>query len=133
MARKVDLMGTGGSDTVIGAGVKVKGNLASDGDIMVDGMLSGDIKAAGSVTIGVNAIVKADIKAHSVTVSGKLEGDIAAVTEAALTETAQVKGAIASATLSILPGAVFIGAVTMTETEPNSLTDQDEPDQTEFN
>ncbi|HSH31668.1 MAG TPA: polymer-forming cytoskeletal protein, partial [Candidatus Saccharimonadales bacterium] len=106
--------------------VKVKGNLASDGDIMIDGTLSGEIKAAGNVTLGVNAVVKADITAHSVTVAGKLQGDIKAETEAGLTESCQVKGTITAATVSILPGAVFIGSVVMTETETQVLLDQDE-------
>lgn len=126
MARKVDLLGSSGADTIIGTGVKVKGNLASDGDIMIDGTLSGEIKAAGNVTLGVNAVVKADITAHSVTVAGKLQGDIKAETEAGLTESCQVKGTITAATVSILPGAVFIGSVVMTETETQVLLDQDE-------
>lgn len=124
MARKTDLLGSGGADTVIGTGVKVKGNLTSDGDIMIDGTLRGDIKAAGSVTLGVNAAVKAGITAHSVVIAGKLQGDITAETEAALTETCQFKGTITAGTVSIAPGAVFIGSITMTETEPEVLADE---------
>jgi len=111
MAKKnhEDLMGVSGTETIIGSGVIVKGDLHSDSDIIIDGSLTGDIKTSGDVVIGVNAQIKANVEATNVTVSGSLTGDITAAGEAAIRETGQVKGDIKAAGLAVSSGAIFIG------------------------
>ena len=114
MAKRSDLMGvTGGAETVIGSGVTAKGSLNSENDIIVDGTFNGDIKAGGSVTLGVNAIVRGNIKARSVTVSGDLTGNVAAAEELAISETGRITGDVTTMQLSIGAGAVFNGTAKM--------------------
>jgi cytoskeletal protein CcmA (bactofilin family) len=115
MTRRDDLLGISGGDTVIGPDVKVKGNLVSEGDIVIDGNLNGLIKAAGSVTVGVNATILANITARSVKIAGSVTGDIATEGETAIASTGRVKGNITSGTLEIAPGAIFVGASSMSE------------------
>ena len=130
MARRSDLISvTGGAETVIGSGVSAKGSLTSESDIIVDGNFTGDIKAGGSVTLGVNAVVKGNIKARSVTVSGDLTGNIAAEEDITITETGRLTGDISTMQLSIGVGAVFNGTTKMdvpmsmpaAKEEPNEL------------
>ena len=54
MARQGDVLGVAGAETVISSGVVLKGNLRSDGDVVIDGTLTGEIRAAGDATIGIN-------------------------------------------------------------------------------
>jgi cytoskeletal protein CcmA (bactofilin family) len=117
MARKThdDALGVAGADTVIGTGVVVRGNLSSESDIVVDGLLDGDLKAAGNVTIGINATVTGNVVATNVTVAGQLNGNVTAEGEASIRETGQVKGDIQCLSIAIASGGIFIGRSIMTE------------------
>jgi len=111
MARKShdDALGVAGAETVIGTGVIVVGNLASDSDIAIDGNLDGNIKAGGNVTIGINANVKGDVEGTNVSVAGNLTGNIKADGEASILETGHVKGNIRASGLAITSGGIFNG------------------------
>ncbi|HEY2003837.1 MAG TPA: polymer-forming cytoskeletal protein [Candidatus Saccharimonadia bacterium] len=111
MARRTheDALGVAGAETIIGTGVIVHGNLESESDIIIDGTLDGQIKTAGNVTLGINAIVKADIQGSNVTIAGSLKGNINAEGEAVIRETGHVEGDIRCLGLSIATGGVFSG------------------------
>ena len=89
--------------SIIGADLRVVGNLQCDGDIDVQGAVEGDIQAA-AVTVDKDARVEGSIRAHSLTVSGSVDGGMEA-SEIALTSTARVTGELAHETLSVDPGA----------------------------
>ncbi len=109
MARRDDVLGVSGAETVIGAGVVVEGTLDSEGDILIDGSFKGAIEARGDVTLGVNAKVNANVTANNVIVVGSLTGNITAEGEAAIRETGHVKGDITCISLDISSGGVFLG------------------------
>ena len=111
MARRThdDALGVAGAETVIGTGVTVHGNLTSESDIVIDGNLDGQIKTAGNVTLGINAVVKANVQAANVTIAGSLKGNINAEGETTILETGHVDGDIHSIGLAISSGGVFSG------------------------
>jgi cytoskeletal protein CcmA (bactofilin family) len=111
MARRAhdDALGVAGAETVIGTGVVVHGNINSESDIVIDGIVDGSISTSGNVTIGVNAQIQANIRATNVTIAGSLKGNIAASGEASLLETGHVEGDVTSAGLAIASGGVFVG------------------------
>lgn len=115
MAKKTDVFGVSGTDTVIGSSVTLKGNLNSDTDVTLDGKLAGNIRSGGHVTIGVNAHVIGDIQASSAAVAGKLEGNIKATDSASIMETGHVRGDIDATRLEVSLGAIFIGSSRMKE------------------
>ncbi len=118
MAKKTDSLSVSGSnETIIGTGVSAKGSLVSETDIIIDGNFSGDIKAGGNLSLGVNAVVKADISAENVLIAGHLKGDIVVVGETSIAESGRVHGNITTSLLSISSGAVFIGTSKMTEAQ----------------
>jgi cytoskeletal protein CcmA (bactofilin family) len=105
-----------GAETIVGTSVKLKGNLNATGDIIVDGSVSGELKTKGSVVVGPNANILANIKAQNVQVSGMVQGNIDASDKIQITETGRVMGDISASVLSIAPGAVFSGNSKMTDT-----------------
>jgi len=129
MARREDVLGVTGADTVIGAGVIVMGDLVSEGDMIVDGELTGNIKTLGNVKIGVNAIVSGNISGENITVGGSLQGHITATGEANVTETGNVICDILCSTLSVGSGAVFQGRVKMQTTQTLDLHQDESEDQ----
>lgn len=123
MAKRHDVLGVTGADTTIGTGVKLKGNLHSDGDISIDGLLTGDIRANGSITIGVNATVRASVTGMNISVGGNLAGDIVADGEVTIGETAHVVGDITCLGITIASGATFIGRVKMPANHRSDASD----------
>lgn len=115
--RKETIIGITGNETIIGSGVRVKGNLTSEHDMIIDGYLVGNVKTKGAITIGVNAIIKGNIVARDVTISGQLDGDTKASNHASITETGRVRGNIACGEISIATGAIFVGTSVMTLSE----------------
>lgn len=127
MARKTDTIGiTGSAETIIGSGVSAKGTLVSESDITIDGTFSGEVKAAGNVTLGVNAQVKANISGDNITIAGQLEGNIVAGGETTISQTGKVKGDITTGLLAISSGAMFSGSTSMTQPESHNPL-EDEP------
>jgi len=89
--------------SVIAADMEVTGNLASKGEIEVNGAVVGDI-ACHSVVVGKEARVKGKVVAESVEVHGLLDGNIRAKS-VALSKSAKVTGEIIHESLSIEAGA----------------------------
>jgi cytoskeletal protein CcmA (bactofilin family) len=92
---------------VIDAWLSITGNLESQGDVRVEGQISGDIRCANLV-IGRDATVSGDIVAEEAVVRGKVKGTIRA-NRVILQETACVESTIYHKVLSIDEGASFDG------------------------
>lgn len=119
-----------GAETIVGTSVKLKGNLKSDGDIIIDGIVTGELKTKGSVVIGENANVVANIKAGNVSISGAVQGNIEAADRLDITQSGRVLGDIAANVLSIAPGAMFSGKSQMADTHKEQVIEpqiEDEP------
>jgi len=108
----------GGAETIVGTSVKLKGNIKSDGDIIIDGIVTGELKTKGSVMIGDHANILANIRAQNVRISGAVQGNIVADDKLEITSTGKVLGDISASILSISPGAVFTGKSQMAEAIP---------------
>jgi cytoskeletal protein CcmA (bactofilin family) len=130
MARRLEFSGITSGETVIGAGVVVTGNLTSDSDITIDGKLTGEIKAAGNVNIGINGQIKADVTADNISVAGQLKGNIMANGETSIANSGRVQGNIITGLLQIASGAIFIGRSTMAKPELAPEMDAPNPEET---
>jgi cytoskeletal protein CcmA (bactofilin family) len=101
---------------IISADLRVVGDMASAGDIQIDGQVEGDIQSR-ALTVGEGAHVKGSISAESVRVCGMVTGEIKAST-VTLDKTAKVIGDIMNVSLAIEPGAFFEGHCRRLETAP---------------
>jgi|SRR5262245_7074718 len=93
--------------SVIDAWLTITGNLESQGDVRVEGQITGDVRCANLV-IGRDATVIGDIVAEEAVVRGKVKGTIRA-NRVILQETACVESAIYHKVLSVDEGASFDG------------------------
>lgn len=89
--------------------VEIKGKVRFANDLLVDGRIEGEIASEGSLTVGENAHIKAEIRTRSVTVYGKVHGNIIATERVEIKGGAEMVGDIKGAILSIEPGAIFVG------------------------
>ena len=93
--------------------MEIKGTIKFSNDLVVDGKIEGHINSDGSLTVGENARIRAEIKTRSVIVYGKVHGNIEVTDKVELKANAELVGDIKAASLSIEPGAIFVGKSTV--------------------
>ena len=94
--------------SIISKELTVHGDLASEGDIQIDGKVEGDVKTT-KVTIGEGGSVNGTIVADNVVIAGAVTGEVRSKT-ISLVPTARVKADIFVDSLAIAAGARFEGS-----------------------
>jgi cytoskeletal protein CcmA (bactofilin family) len=109
------------STTVLTADCEFKGALAFSGELELHGRLEGTIESeGGALTIGEQALIKAEIKVNDVLIYGKVQGNIFATGRIEIRGKAEVYGDIHSNRLAMDDGVVFVG-------RSNSLNGKSQP------
>jgi cytoskeletal protein CcmA (bactofilin family) len=104
---------TSNASTMIGAGTNITGDLESNGDIRIDGILKGNLKAKAKIIIGADGVVEGNIEGLQADVMGHVTGNIKVQELLFLHGTAELHGDICAGKLQIEPTAVFNGKVNM--------------------
>jgi cytoskeletal protein CcmA (bactofilin family) len=112
-AGDVSAPGTGAA-TIIAAGTTLKGDIASNGDIRIDGSLQGNIQCQAKVVIGANGSVDGDISGQQADIMGKVTGTIKVKELLQLKGGSFVSGNLYAGKLQIEPSANFNGQCHMT-------------------
>ena len=99
--------------SIISADLKIVGNLASAGDLQIDGTVEGDITSR-RLTVGEGALVQGAILADTVKVYGSVAGEIKANT-VNLAKSARVDGDIGHQSIAMEAGASVSGRLTRLE------------------
>ena len=100
------------SAACISQGIRIKGEVTGSEDLFVDGLVDGKLNLMnGSLTIGPNGTVKADVYAREVIVRGKIEGKVTGRDKVQLWSTGQVTGEVQTERLAIEEGALLKGKV----------------------
>jgi cytoskeletal protein CcmA (bactofilin family) len=103
---------------ILSSDVEIKGSLKFQNDLTIDGKIEGEINSPGTLTVGENAEVRGEIKTKSVTVLGKVNGNITVDERCELKGRAQLIGDLKAARLVIEEGATFVGK---SEVTPNKI------------
>lgn len=98
---------SGGTFSVLGADVTIKGDIAATADLHVDGRVEGDITCA-SLVQGQSSEVIGSIRAESARLSGTVRGSITA-SELVILKTARIDGDVHYDALTIEQGAEVDG------------------------
>ncbi|MFC4992779.1 bactofilin family protein [Rubritalea tangerina] len=115
----------GSGRNMLSSDVEIKGQVRFTNDLVVDGKIEGEIDSDGSLTVGENARVRAEIRTRSVVIYGKVHGNITVADRVELKANAELVGDIKAATLSIEAGAIFVGKSTVGA--PSSVPAQTTP------
>jgi cytoskeletal protein CcmA (bactofilin family) len=116
---------------LISNGTDITGDIKSNGDIRIDGTLTGNLNTKGKVVIGTTGKVKGEVICKNSEVAGILEGKITVGQLLNLKVSSKINGEIVTSKLSIEPGAVFSGNCKMSDTENNAgatITKEKEPE-----
>ena len=103
---------------LLSSDVEIKGSIKFQNDLTIDGKVEGEINSPGTLTIGENSEVKGEIKTKSVTVYGKVHGNITVEERCELKGRASLFGDLKATRLVIEEGATFVGK---SEVTPNKV------------
>ena len=95
--------------SVLSSDLTVTGNLKTTGDIQVEGVVEGDIRAH-LLTVGEGATIRGEVVADDIVVNGRVVGRVRGL-KVRLSSTARVEGDIIHKTIAIESGAHFEGSV----------------------
>jgi cytoskeletal protein CcmA (bactofilin family) len=107
--------------SVIGKTLLVKGEIASDEEVLVEGTVEGKLNIKHRVIVGKNGQVNADIEAREVIIKGTVNGNVNGSYKVEVIPEGVLNGNIVSQRVVLAEGALFKGNIDMTpkdDTEP---------------
>jgi cytoskeletal protein CcmA (bactofilin family) len=102
-------------------GTEIVGDINSNGDIRLDGLLKGNLHVKGKVVIGQTGVLEGVIHCKNSDIFGKVEGKIMVSELLALKSTSNFKGDVITNKLSIEPGCKFSGTCSMDTSHINEI------------
>jgi cytoskeletal protein CcmA (bactofilin family) len=111
--------------SILSAGLTITGNLATDGELQIDGSVEGDI-AASKLTLGERAKIKGEITVEILIVRGEITGSVHA-RQVQLAASARIHGDICHETLAIEAGARVDGLLKHADYRPAKGKNKDKP------
>lgn len=107
----------------IGQSTTIKGELTANEDLLIDGKVEGLIDASGqTLTIGPNAVIKAQVLARNLVVEGTLNGDATTTERVEIKPSGRVEGDVSAPRVCIADGAHFRGKIDMAGNKSQSHT-----------
>ncbi|MBN2276041.1 MAG: polymer-forming cytoskeletal protein [Bacteroidales bacterium] len=112
----------------IGVGTEITGDVSTNGDIRIDGVLNGNLKTKGKLVIGETGTVKGEITCKNTVVEGSVNGKITVAELLTLKATSSFNGDINTRRLAIEPGAKFTGNCNMSmDASPTNKNETEKP------
>ncbi|MEE9591677.1 MAG: polymer-forming cytoskeletal protein [Thermodesulfobacteriota bacterium] len=93
----------------IGKDLSITGKMRFDGLVRIDGKFNGDIDSSGTLIIGDEAVVDANIKVDTTLITGEVKGEIEATSKIELRKPCKLYGNIKTPNLIIGEGVIFEG------------------------
>ena len=101
------------ASTIIGAGITIEGEIMSDEDVVVQGVVRGKLHGQEAIVVEQGATVEADVSGGPISVAGSITGNIISSDRVDLQNGAHVIGNVKAARITIADGAHFKGNVDM--------------------
>ncbi len=97
----------------IGPKIRFQGEVLGDEDVVVEGYLEGRVKISKACRVGAHGVVLAEVAAATVTIAGRVVGNVSAVERVELLSTGTLEGNIQAPRIVIGEGARFTGRIDM--------------------
>jgi cytoskeletal protein CcmA (bactofilin family) len=105
--------GNGGEGTlsIIAGGMRVIGDIETEGVIKIEGRVEGSIRAGRQVLIGRQGEVKGDITTREAVIGGKVQGTVSATERLEVQATSTIVGDINTKSIAVAEGGRINGTV----------------------
>ena len=121
----------GNSATLISAGTTLNGDVASEADLRIDGMVKGNVICSAKIIIGATGVIEGSITGLQADIAGKVTGNIEVKELLQMREECNVEGNITAAKLQIEPSAIFNGNCSMLAPAAAKPKKENEPKKSE--
>ncbi len=101
------------SESIVGPSVKIEGDLKSQGNLRIDGTVTGKVKTTQNLYIGESANISADVEAENAVIGGIVQGNVKVSGALILGKNGRLLGDMVCGTLQVEEGAYFAGKCTM--------------------
>ena len=101
------------SINIVVANTKIKGDISSDGDFRMDGVLTGNLSIKGKLVVGNSGKIEGNVFCQNADISGEITGNISVGELLVLQASAKIEGDISIGKISIESGAIFSGKCEM--------------------
>ena len=99
------------SPSTLGGGITIKGELRGEGPLTVLGQFEGDIVLDGTLHVGPEARVDANITARAIVIAGVVRGNLSADTSVEILPTGALTGTVKSGSFTAADGARVKGEI----------------------
>jgi cytoskeletal protein CcmA (bactofilin family) len=103
-------------ESIVGPSVKIDGDLKSQGNLRIDGMVNGKVKTTQNLYVGESANITADVEAENAVISGIVQGNVKVSGALVLGKSGRLLGDMTCGTLQVEEGAYFAGKCSMKDT-----------------
>jgi len=103
---------------VLGSGLQLRGEITGEGDFHIYGRFEGEIDVSGRVLVSEAAQVDANINAASITIAGKVRGNLSATTHLDILPTGVLTGTLKAGSFSAAEGSSVKGEIWLERAEP---------------
>lgn len=124
MAKYNEPESTSNNINLIGFGTEIHGDITCNGDMRIDGSLTGNLIAKGKVVVGETGKIKGELSCKNSDISGLVDGKITVAELLSLKSSAKVMGDIFTSRLAIEPGSKFTGYCDMSSEPEKSVASQ---------
>jgi len=97
----------------LGPDVHIEGTMKFENSVLIEGTFKGKIESGGSLVIGDNARVDAEIETRTITIKGKVKGSIIASERVELKNKGELLGDIVTSSLQMDETVTFEGSCSM--------------------
>ncbi len=96
-----------------GQGTTINGDVLTDGDVRIDGKVTGNVTSKSKVVIGATAVIEGNIVCQNAYIDGRVNGTLDVMELLILSKTANVAGDMKIKKLVVEEGAKFNGKCSM--------------------
>lgn len=119
--------GREGVISIIGPGMRVKGDCQTEGTLRIEGTVEGTVRAGKAIVLGKDGVVDGDIVTQDAVVGGRVNGSIVAESRLELQATCVIEGEVRARRIKLeeggrLNGTVHIGEVSASSTRSGGAT-----------
>ncbi len=108
----------GSTPTLIAQHTVLRGDIETQGALLVNGTVLGNARVGGEIAIASGAHWEGNIRARRAVISGEVSGDVSVDEKLEIGASARIRGRVAAQLIAIARGALVEGEIVCTGKEP---------------
>lgn len=93
----------------IGKGTLIEGNVNAEGDLLVEGIVKGDVTTKTKLVVGPSALIEGNILAQHAEIAGRVHGTVKAIGLLVINSSGTILGDVITKDLNVESGSTFNG------------------------